>query len=373
MHRSQARELLKKHREGTLTDDERVILESWYLRRARSLGLEAGRENIQAHLDSLPELPAREARRAVGKWLSAAAGILIVLGAGVWYMTRPVPVAPAPVLVNDALPGDNRARLILASGKDILLDEASSGELAREGNTSIVKTDQGELVYHTAQQAAENTTPSYYNTIETPKAGQYHIRLSDGTRVWLNAASSIRFPTQFSTHQRVVDVVGEVYFEVAKATTGGRRIPFKVVSGNLEVEVLGTRFNINSYSDEGVIRTTLLEGSIQVRTPKKEIVLQPGQQARVSGGQTLKVSQVNTGQVMAWKEGYFSFDGVGLKELMRQLSRWYDMEVVYEGNTPDYEFVGQISRNTRLSGVLQILEAGGVRFRVDGKKIIVSE
>lgn len=371
MHRSQARDLLRKHREGTLTPEEQALLESWYLKQASTKALD--KEALDRHLDNL-ELPLlRETRRPAWRWVSVAAAVLIVIGAGLVYFKKSAPVTQAPVLVNDALPGDNRARLILASGKDILLDEASSGELAQEGNTSIVKTGEGELVYNTGLRPAENTATSYYNTVETPKAGQYHIRLSDGTQVWLNAASSIRFPAEFSPHERVVEVVGEVYFEVAKATTGQRRVPFKVVSGNQEVEVLGTRFNINSYSDEGVIRTTLLEGSIQVRTPKKEIVLQPGQQARVSGGQTLKVSQVNTGQVMAWKEGYFSFDGVGLKELMRQLSRWYDMEVVYEGNTGDYEFVGQISRNTRLSGVLRILEAGGVRFQVEGKKIIVSE
>lgn len=368
MHRSQARDLLRKHHEGTLTPEEQALLESWYLEQARTKALD--KETLNGHLDTL-ELSLKT-RRPAWKRVAVAAAVLIVTGAGIFYFKSPAPVAQAPVLINDALPGDNRARLILASGKDILLDEASSGMLAREGNTAIVKTGEGELVYHSGRQPAENSA-FYYNTIETPKAGQYHVRLSDGTGAWLNAASSIRFPAEFGPDERVVEVVGEVYFEVAKATTEQRRIPFKVVSGNQEVEVLGTRFNINSYSDEGVIRTTLLEGSIQVRTPKKEIVLQPGQQARVSGGQTLRVSQVNTGQVMAWKEGYFSFDGVGLKELMRQLSRWYDMEVVYEGNTGDYEFVGQISRNTRLSGVLRILEAGGVRFRVEGKKIIVSE
>lgn len=372
MHRSQARDLLRKHREGTLTREERVILESWYLRQARSKALKAGSEEIGAHLDKLGEPLHGIRRRGLRKWISVAATVLMILSAGLFYFIQPAPVAEIPVVTHDAPPGDNRARLILASGKDILLDEAQSGKLAQQGNTSIVKTGEGELVYNTGQQAT-GVTLSHYNTIETPKAGQYHVRLSDGTRVWLNAASSIRFPAEFSTRERVVEVVGEVYFEVAKAMTGNRRIPFRVVSGEQEVEVLGTRFNINSYSDEGVIRTTLLEGSIQVRTSQKGIVLEPGQQARVSAGQTLKVSKVNTGQVVAWKEGYFSFDGVGLKELMRQLSRWYDMEVIYEGKTADYEFVGRISRNTRLSSVLKILEAGGVRFQVEGKKIIVSE
>lgn len=371
MNRSKARELLRKHREGKLTDEERIIMESWYLQRARSKGLEP--EEVKPHLENFRTSPLREARRPAWKWMSAAAAVLVVLSAGFFFFIKPAPVAEVVDVTNDALPGDNRARLILASGKDILLDEAGSGKLAQEGNTSIVKTGEGKLVYNTGHGTSRENALSYYNIIETPKAGQYRIRLSDGTEVWLNAASSIRFPADFGTRERVVEVVGEVYFEVAKVMNGTRRIPFKVVSGSQEVEVLGTRFNINSYSDEGEIRTTLLEGSIHVRTLAKGIVLQPGQQARLSGGQTLKVSEVNTGHVVAWKEGYFSFDGVGLKELMRQLSRWYDMEVIYEGNTGDYEFVGQISRNTRLSGVLRILEAGGVRFRVEGKKIIVSE
>lgn len=371
MHRSQARDLLRKHREGTLTPEEHALLESWYLRQARSKGLD--QETMREHLDHL-ELPLpRETRRPAWKWISAAAAVLIVLASGLFFFNRSVPVAQEPVPVNDALPGDNRARLTLANGEGILLDEASRGKLAQEGNTSIVKTGEGELVYNAGGSSATGKTMLYYNTIETPKAGQYHVRLSDGTVVWLNAASSIRFPTEFDAHGRVVEVVGEVYFEVAQVSNGTKRVPFKVVSGNQEVEVLGTRFNINSYSDEGEIRTTLIEGSIQVRTSRKEIILRPGQQARVSGEQTLKVSQVNTGHVLAWKEGYFSFDGVGLQELMRQLSRWYDMEVEYEGNIGEYEFVGQISRNTRLSAVLRILEAGGVRFRVEGKKIIVSE
>lgn len=370
MYRSQARELLKKREAGTLTEEERILLESWYLELARNEGLDADPEEISTHLEGMAE--PQHYRQPVVKWLSVAAAILVVVSAGFLYFSSPAPLAELPVLSEDAPPGDHRARLILANGKNILLDDAQSGQVAQQGNTAIVKTAAGELVYQ-AEGDPGNASLAHYNTIETPKAGQYQIRLSDGTRVWLNAASSIRFPAEFSKKERVVEVVGEVYFEVAKASTDNRRIPFRVVSGDQEVEVLGTRFNINSYSDEGVTRTTLLEGSIQVRTSENGIMLEPGEQSRVSAGQTLKVSKVNTGQVVAWKEGFFSFDGVGLEELMRQLSRWYDMEVVYEARVSDYEFVGRISRNTRLSSVLKILEAGGVRFSVEGKKITVTE
>ncbi|MCD8539129.1 MAG: FecR domain-containing protein, partial [Leadbetterella sp.] len=343
MEGEKAEDLLRKYREGTLTETERALLESWYLREAREKGLTADKDTIGEYLENLnpPGLSVRPG--ILLRRISWAAGIVMILSVAAyrWLQREPSPVSQA-VLQKDALPGEQRARLVLASGENILLDEVSSGKLAQEGPVSIVKTAEGELVYHA--DSRKGAALSNYNTIETPKAGQYQVKLSDGTRVWLNAASSIRFPPGFSDRERVVEATGEVYFEVAKAESGGRRIPFKVVSGDQETEVLGTRFNINSYADEGVIRTTLLEGSIQVRTPGKGIVLQPGQQAQMTSGQPLKVSRVNTGQVMAWKEGYFRFDGVGLKELMRQLSRWYDMEVVYEGNIHDHEFVGEISR-----------------------------
>ncbi len=363
-----AGELLEKFRNGTLTEAERVLLESWYVREAGKKGLEADREEIDEFLSHLT--PPGLKRNLAWRRISWAAGISVVLSLGVylWFQGQ-APVSVQAVLQEDAVPGERRARLILANGENIMLDEVASGQLAREGEIAIVKMREGELVY----QGNSSSALMHYNTIETPKAGQYNVTLSDGTRVWMNAASSIRFPSGFSTKERVVEATGEVYFEVAKALDGERRIPFRVVSGDQVVEVLGTRFNINSYADEDVIKTTLLEGSIEVRTPAKGIVLKPGQQAQISGGKSLKVSKANTGQVMAWKEGYFRFDGVGLKELMRQLSRWYDMEVIYEGEVRDHEFVGEISRDVRLSGVLRILEAGGVRFKVEGKKIIVTE
>ncbi len=363
-----AGELLEKFRNGTLTEAERVLLESWYVREAGEKGLTADKAAIEEYLSHLT--PPGLKRNLVWRRMSWAAGIAIILSLGMYqWFQREVSAPVQAELQKDALPGAQRARLILANGEKIILDEVSSGQLAREGEIVIVKMGEGELVY----KGNRSSTLAHYNTIETPKAGQYSVTLSDGTRVWLNAASSIHFPTGFSTKERVVEATGEVYFEVAKALDGKRRIPFRVISGDQVVEVLGTRFNINSYADEGVIKTTLLEGSIQVGTSEKGIVLTPGQQAQMSGGKALKVSKVNTGQVMAWKEGYFHFDGVGLKELMRQLSRWYDMEVIYEGDVRDHEFVGEISRDTRLSGVLRILEAGGVRFRVEGKKIIVTE
>ena len=277
-----------------------------------------------------------------------------------------------------------KAVLTLANGAKIVLDSIVSGQLAREGNTSIVKTNPGEIVYTRSSEVTSKENTLTYNTIATPKAGQFKITLPDGTKVWLNAQSSVRFPTTFTGYQRVVEIMGEVYFEVAKMTVDQRKVPFKVLAGKQLVEVLGTRFNINSYHDEGKIKTTLLEGSIKVRQSGNTddgILLRPGQQSElVATGKShtgskpgFDVKTVNAGAVVAWKDGFFRFDNVGLPELMRQLSRWYDVEVVYRAPVDQHEFVGQIERSAPLSKVLKILEMGDVHFRVEGKTIIVTE
>jgi hypothetical protein len=286
----------------------------------------------------------------------------------------------------DALPGDNRAMLTLASGEKIMLENVKSGKLAEQGGSEVIKTKQGEIIYQQEKKSVFNGTLGNvaYNSISTPKAGQYQIKLPDGTRVWLNAASSIRFPTVFDDRERIVKIKGEVYFEIAKKISKKNPVPFKVIAGSQIIEVLGTKFNVNSYADEGNIKTTLFEGSIKLQVSgnlDKDILLTPGQQAKYNPGQKKQtlgtlpfhVTQVDTRSVLAWKNGYFRFDNIGLPELMRQLSRWYDMEVVYEGPVKEYEFVGQIERGTNLSKVLKILELGDVRFRIEGKKIIVTE
>lgn len=389
MQESKARELLKKYREGTLSATERALLESWYLELARTEGLEADGEKIGIHLDSLdgsvPETapPGKSRLLPLLKWASAAASVLILLFSPVyWLHTRKDETVHRAAHTTDALPGDLRARLTLGSGASISLDEVSAGPLAQEGGISIVKTQEGEIAYRVTGSTKETTVA--YNKIETPKAGQYRVILPDGTHAWLNAASSIRFPTVFPAGERVVETTGEVYFEVARLTAHNKRVPFRVYSGNQVTEVLGTVFNVNSYADEDAIKTTLLEGSIQVKMkdrPGGDIILKPGQQARMaskpaalsSSAPGIDVKNVDTGAVVAWKDGYFRFDGISLPELMRQLSRWYDMEVVYEGTIGEHEFVGKIERNIRLSKVLQILEIGGVRFRIEEKKIIVAE
>lgn len=392
MRDHRAQDLLEKYKKGTLTEDEMALLESWYLDQAKSREQALDTHELEKHLDmvwaALPvNLPQAQGEKGRTKpllvWIAAAACVVIAssLVINVFYKKATTPAMVRKVVAMDALPGDSRAKLTLTNGKSIMLHEASTGKLAQEGEFAVIKTKQGELVYRFEQHGAAATGNIGYNTITTPKAGQYQVKLPDGTRVWLNAASSICFPTVFQAKERVVEIVGEAYFEVVKVSQNKERVPFKVKTGNQVVEVLGTRFNVNSYSDESTIRTTLLEGSIKLvaKGNDKGVLLKPGQQAefmkdtQVKSKTIFDIKKVDTRSVVAWKEGYFRFDNVGLPELMRQLSRWYDMEVVYEGRAKEYEFVGQIERNTKLSKVLQILELGDVHFRIENKKIIVTD
>ena len=394
MELSKARELIQKYKDGTLTSPEKALLESWYLDLAQTDSAPIDAETLESHLDevwnALPVNQTAEIKPAKALsvfWrLAAAASVILALGVGTYYFythknTAPVAEAVSPA---DVAPGESKAVLTLADGAEIVLDSIVNGQLAREGNTSIVKTNAGEIVYTPSGEKSGKDNALTYNTITTPKAGQFQVRLPDGTKVWLNAQSSVRFPTAFTGPERVVEIMGEVYFEVAKMTIGPRKVPFKVLAGNQLVEVLGTRFNINSYQDEGKIKTTLLEGSIKVRESANAnggVLLRPGQQSeltatgntRTGSKQGFDVKTVNAGAVVAWKDGFFRFDNVGLPELMRQLARWYDMEVVYRAPAGEHEFVGQIERSAPLSKVLKILEMGDVHFRVEGKTIIVTE
>jgi ferric-dicitrate binding protein FerR (iron transport regulator) len=222
----------------------------------------------------------------------------------------------------------------------------------------------GQLIYK-----AKNSSGVAYNTMTTPKGRQFSLVLPDGTKAWLNAASSLRYPTAFVGRERKVEVTGEVYFEVAK----NKQMPFKVkVNENMEVEVLGTHFNINSYSNEASINTTLLEGSVQISNQSQKQILKPGQQARVNNDQKINiVSDVNLKKVMAWKNGVFDFDDASLQEVMHQLERWYDIEVVYERGVPDIEFVGTLSRDLSLEDVLKGLKLSEVNFRIEGRKLVI--
>jgi ferric-dicitrate binding protein FerR (iron transport regulator) len=258
--------------------------------------------------------------------------------------------------------------LTLSNRSDINLENVSNGTITKEGDTKISKLNDGQLVYNTLE---EKPTQVLYNTVTTPRGGQYQLLLADGSKVWLNSASSIRFPVSFTGDARRVEVSGEAYFEVAKNAS----MPFKVdVAGKNEIEVLGTHFNINSYVDEGSIKTTLLEGSVKVTSLKTQEskLITPGQQAQVNtNGQIAINKKADLDKVMAWKNGYFNFDGADTRTVMQLLSRWYDVDVVYEGAIPQREWGGDIEKNLNLSQVLKILEKNNVHSKLEGRKLLV--
>ncbi|HEY4287768.1 MAG TPA: FecR domain-containing protein [Puia sp.] len=312
---------------------------------------------------------ARSSRKRVvfpAWWRYAAAIVILCAGGYLWTIKKPVSQKPEnkPVLVANALPGKNGAILTLAGGRQVVLDSLGNGVIAEQGKTRVVVRN-NQLVYSTSARPNE----IMYNTMTTPKGRQFQLVLPDGSHIWLNAASSITYPVS-AGNDRTVSITGEAYFEVAQ----DKSRPFHVKANGMEVEVLGTHFNINSYADEGSIRTTLLEGSVRVIDGAEHAVLKPGQQAVVVSGNQAKISldaSPDIESVIAWKNGKFQFSKASLAEVMRQLSRWYDVEVVIQGNVGQKNFGGEMQRDLNLSDVLEGFKDVGVHFRIEGKKLIV--
>lgn len=300
---------------------------------------------------------------------SAAAGICILLAAAASYFAyRMVYRKQRQIEIqqSDAVPGGNKATLTLANGSVISLNEAAKGLLVNESGVVISKTSEGQLRYDNSDNEAN--IPLAYNEVSTPKGGQYSIVLPDGTKVWLNAASRLRYPTRFALGQRKVTLVGEGYFEVAPS----KHQPFIVESQNQEVEVLGTHFNVNSYTNENGIKTSLLEGSVKVTEHKNQAskLLKPGQQSVLTNG-GIRINQTDVHGTVAWKEGLFRFDNTDIKALMRQLERWYDIEID-EDSLPDRKFNGEMSRDVQLSQVLKMIEVtSNLKFKLEGKRLIM--
>ncbi|WP_316793627.1 FecR family protein [Pedobacter frigoris] len=349
--------------------------------------------NQEAGITEADELDYETANKVRPIWykIPVAAAILFILSFGLYFYLEKNQDAARQVKqelskTNDIEPGGNKATLTLANGSTISITDANIGKLAEQAGVKITKSTSGKLVYEVLPSSAKNKTGVKYNTISTPRGGDFQINLPDGTKVWLNAASSIKFTTDFANvNSRRLELRGEAYFEVAKKfkfINGKRtqqRVPFVVVTDKQEIEVLGTHFNVNSYDDELDTKTTLLEGSVKVslltgKHAKAGIsrLLKPGEQSIVTHAATdVQISKANLDQVMAWQKGYFHFENDDLQSVMRQLSRWYDVEVVYQVKRPDDEFMGDIPRSVKLSEVLKMLEFGGVNFKIEGRKLIV--
>jgi len=320
----------------------------------------------------LPRLVDRKYKRY--RFIAAAAILILIAGLAVVFTLpkRKTDIASLPVtqrFKNDVAPGGEKAVLTLADGNQIVLDNASNGELARQGATRVMKLENGQLAY-TAHSSASQ--PVSYNTVSTPRGGQYQVQLPDGSKVWLNAASSLRFPTAFTGKEREVELSGEAYFQVTKNSS----MPFKVaiistVKEPVQIEVLGTELDVEAYADEEDQKTTLINGSVKVISGIHEVLLKPGQQGRVNSSLGV-LSNVNIEEAIAWKNGLFQFQDASIQSIMRQVGRWYDVDIVYKGKI-DQQFIGKIPRQVQVSTLLKILESTGwVHFMIEGKKITVA-
>lgn len=328
------------------------------------------RKELLQHIQGTQVISMPPSRRNYGPFkLAAAAAVIIGLTIpAIYFFRQPAVTSVATVTKKTApaegAPGQHKAVLTLANGEKIVLDSAGIQQLAQQGNSAI-HNQGGQLVYVKTKGA--NNAP-IYNTLTTAAGETYPLVLADGSRIWLNAASSIRFPATFAGDERRIELTGEAYFEIAHDA----HRPFRIQVNQMTVDVLGTNFNINSYADEATINTTLLEGAVKINSKKGSIQLSPGEQSQVSpNGNVKRVTGVNTAEIIAWKEGYFQFESTDLTTVLRQFSHWYDVEIVYEGSIKPRKFFGMISRRSSLVNVLKMLNANDVNYRLEGKKLIV--
>lgn len=301
-------------------------------------------------------------------FLPYAAAVLLIL-LGVWYFTfthQPLSDrTDAHVSVNDVAPGGNRATLTFADGRTVALDETQSGIIVDDQNISYRDGDK-------LLELRNHAGAVQYATLTTPRGGTYEITLPDGTRVWLNAASTLKYPSFFNGDERVVELEGEAYFSVTEYTGEKGNIPFKVLSKGQTTEVLGTEFNITAYSEETNIKTTLVSGKVKVVSGNETTILQPGQQS-ILGNRGIQVETLDVRPYIAWKDGQFHFQRTPFEEIMKQVTRWYDVEIVYGQGIPQETFSGKVNRNVSLKGVLNIFQLSTIDIRLDGNRLIINE
>lgn len=413
--------LIRKYLSGEATEEEKAEVEQWYesfdksalkfadgnrkaMNESTARSLLAIREKIaQYHPEKAREISLKKVVRKDFSWrqMAAAAAILILLSGGFYFLffktnkQRSKAIATTAIK-KDFKPGGNNAILTLANGKQIILDSVSAGVLSTQGNTKVIKLNNGLLAYNRQSSIVNRQSSIQYNVITTPRGGKYEVVLPDGTKVWLNAASSIRFPTTFAGKEREVQITGEAYFDVAKNVDQ----PFKVSVRGMTVDVLGTQFNIMAYNDEPDIKTTLVNGKVKVTidnkqhtvggqqpvvvSPKQQAVMNPDQQVILSPEQQVILSlskdgqskmklikDVNTNEVIAWKNNLFWFDNTNIQEIIKQLSRWYDVDIQIKGDIPDL-FTGSIPRDLAFSKVFEVLQkTGSIQYKIENDKTII--
>ena len=387
--------LLIKNLEGNLSETEKQRLEDWlqadpqndllfeklqtdeYLRKELKLlhsfdEQKAFEKFHETFIKKTPVVPLRRnpMRRMIG---AAAAVVIIAISVTIFFLNSPKQQDENIVQIKEShgspsekiMPGGNIATLTLSDGSVISLNHTENGVVTKEGNVDIVKLKDGQISYG----KTENTSKEIlYNVVATPKGGKYNLTLADGTRVWLNAASSLRFPASFSGNDRRVEMEGEVYFDIAEDL----KHPFIVMVNGAEILVTGTEFNVDAYQDESSMKITLLEGKVELKDKNNQTKLTPGQQAEISeAGNFVIHNKIDMEEVIAWKEGLFYFNKADIKAVMKQISRWYDIEVEFEGKVIVERLSGKLSRNVSLNEIIQVLELYDLRIIRDGRKIVV--
>lgn len=377
----QVKELLQKYQAGSCTPSEKELVESWYqqLIETGEWQWDEGEKDmiqriledrIMNQINDSPQITKSRFFMLSRSYWWAAAAVIFLLGTCTYLLFFNNTAKPPQI--SKVLPADvkapqlNRATITLADGQKIYLDSAGNGALVQQGNVALVKLESGEIAYKHG--SGEEDNKLQYNTLSNPRGSKViNMILADGSKVWLNAGSSLTYPVAFIGNERKVSISGEAYFEIAHNAIK----PFIVNKDDIEIKVLGTHFNVNAFEDEGQdTRITLLEGSVKVNNGNKNGLLKPGQQAQVA--KEIKVTgDVDLNLVMAWKNGYFQFNNTSLQNVLKQVSRWYDVDVVYEGSNKPRQFVGEMQKDLNLSEMLKILEKNDVHFRIEGKKLVI--
>ena len=390
MHQNRLQYLMGQYGANEATPEERAELQAFLLTEQGEQAFEeAGMSLIATNKEDAPSIDPRAYQTLLHKILSvdtqpgttpvvtikhyhwrrwtAIAAVILCLATGTWLYLNKSDIRHQPIS-KSGLPGHDGAILTLADGRQVILDSAGNGIIATENGATLTLRD-NQLQYNKSAISDQQISD---NLLTTPKGRQFQLVLPDGTKVWLNAASSIRFPTAFNGRSRNVTITGEAYLEVAKQ----KSMPFLVnINNQATIEVLGTSFNINAYQNEANIKATLIDGSIRITNQRSAISqsanLVPGQQAQLTAGQLNVTKEADLSKVMAWKNGLFNFDGASLQEVMKQVERWYDIEVVYEEAVPSIQFFGKMGKDITLPQLLEALKSSEIHFTIEGKKLII--
>jgi ferric-dicitrate binding protein FerR (iron transport regulator) len=377
MSKKDAADLLNRYLTGNVTTDEKALVESWYVNYSKNAQLpdiddqqleDSQQDNLLKLLAKIRPRAKHNYFRSLGVAAAVSGFIIVSLTLFKPFIFDKKQTANVKTIRNTPPPlppGGNKAILILSDGSSIELNDAKKGELANDKGVKINKKANGQISY-TRYGVSTEQPVNAFNTVITPRGGQYQLVLSDGTKVWLNSASSLKYPVTFTGNKREIELSGEAYFEVAH----NPHKPFRVISNGQIVEVLGTHFNVNAYADEPAIKTTLLEGSVKVQSNGVSKTIKPNEQVQLRNG-SMNIVKADVNEATAWKNGFFYFKDDDIKSVLRQLARWYNVDIKYEGEIPQREFSGEISKNIDASKLLAILSFEKITYHIENKTIII--